>query len=83
MIVRMLSILQGEGVFRSAIILPAPMRDSGWVLAFEKNGGGREIVTLTSSNIEKVYKSVDKAVSDARKIGFSEITVLLNKKGSN
>ena len=65
------------GDLRKARIEPVPMQ-SGFTLVFTRGDGTVEPLTTTKLKEPKIYKRENGAIQEAKKIGFSEVSILLN-----
>lgn len=77
--ISMLSKLFHEGVLRSAKVVQAPLLPTGhWMLIINKASGEQVVMTKARSQEEKIFKSINAALSDAETIGFNEVSVSLH-----
>lgn len=60
-----------------ARIEPVPM-SNGYTLVFTRADGSNVSLTRTKTRDIKIYKRENGAMVDAKKIGFQEISILLN-----
>jgi len=65
------------GILLKARIEPVPMSE-GFSLIFTKADGTDISVTRVKTNDIKIYKREVGAMSDAKKVGFQEVTILLS-----
>jgi hypothetical protein len=66
-------ILYEGGALAHAILAPAPA-DTGFILIVKRKDGKEETMSTTKSERHKIYKSLDAASTDAKRIGFNEVT---------
>lgn len=75
--IRVLRQLFQGGMLLSATIVPVSTEPNRWLMLFEKANGGQERITKARSNIDKVYKRINGAITDAKEIGFQEVKIRL------
>ncbi|MEH6471372.1 MAG: hypothetical protein V7752_08980 [Halopseudomonas sp.] len=71
---RELKLLFNAGCFELCRATPISMA-KGWTLKFGNKNGSEELLTLQRGLREREFKSLDGAVSVARKIGFDWVRV--------
>lgn len=74
-----LKIIFDNGGLKSATIKKAPLMN-GYILIIETTNKNVHVMTAQreDSNIPRAFKSIDAAISSAKKIGFQRITVDLS-----
>lgn len=61
------------GALANATLAPAPM-ESGFIMIVKRMDGKEETMSTTKSERHKIYKSLEAASSDVKRIGFQEVT---------
>ncbi|MFK4136645.1 plasmid replication protein RepB [Pseudomonas luteola] len=65
-------ILYECGALTEATLAPAPM-EPGFIMVVKRRDGKEEIMSVTKGDRHKIYKSLDAASSDAKRVGFKEV----------
>lgn len=60
------------GALARAVLAPAPM-ESGFIMIVERKDGKDETMSVTKGDRHKIYKSLEAAREDAKRIGFVEV----------
>lgn len=63
-----------DGGLKTAIVVPAVLESGGWLLHFVRMDGKIECMTVARSERIKIYKSLESAHLDAKRVGFEEVT---------
>ena len=64
------------GSLAGAEIQPAQM-GAGWVVELRQGSGERHLLSVARTTRHKVYKTLEAAAADARRLGFRSVTVYL------
>ncbi|KPZ12408.1 MULTISPECIES: hypothetical protein [Pseudomonas syringae group genomosp. 2] len=66
-------ILYECGALAHATLAPSPM-ESGFIMIVKRKDGKEETMSTTKGERHKIYKSLEAASTDAKRIGFHEVT---------
>lgn len=70
--------LYAQGLLKEALITPADV-PHGWLLHCVQTDGSKIIMNVAKCRRIKVYKSLEAAHLDVRRIGFEEVTTMVKE----